>query len=304
MSKYLSGDIVQIVSDNKYNEMFGIVNNVESVAGEWLYDVFILPGNDNALRFKEAELSPTEYSDMNILGKINKYIADDKGNHPGIGSVMYEDFTAEGYLVDNLGYYFEKYYGESVKNDLPPWEGEIYNFYEYQDYLYHREGVTLPHEVMKQIINKHSFRKRSDIVVGYIKISKWGKAIMKELGMHSEGEMNHLLFSIHCRIRLINGVTYMNEIKDPYFTGEELKLIEKIDWYDKYGDKNHSVNHFPYYMSDMEIMQAIKDAYENAEKTDEFMDGHRVYKGCYKNKLYIKFIYDFANACIITAYPA
>ncbi len=243
----------------------------------------------------------------NIFNEINSIIGNKSIDYPGIDSIIYEDYMDSGYLVDNIDYYLEKYYGESVRNNLPKWKGELYSYYKIEiDYdepdFDYKNNHTLPLNRMKHIIDGHSIRKRIDITC-----RDFESSLKNDLRIHSKTMFESIITSIKYKIRIINGIIYNTDLgnsftKNKLFSNVELKLISRVDYYDKYGRQNDSVDHFPYYMSDLEIMKSIREAYKTAEKTSGYIQGHRVYKGKYKN-ITIRFLYDFNNGYIVTAFP-
>ena len=237
----------------------------------------------------------------NIFNEINSIIGNKSIDYPGIDSIIYEDYIDNGYLINNIDYYLEKYYGESVRNNLPKWKGELYSYYKIKDIRSLRSEYennhTLPLNRMKRIIKRHSLKERIDIVC-----REFGESVKRDLAIRSNLRFDSIVDSINYRLNIINGIIPYTSSKDILFTSDELKLISRIDYYDKYGRQNDSVNHFPYYMSDLEIMKSIREAYMNAEKTSGYIYGHRLYEGKYKN-ITIKFSYDFNNGYIITAFP-
>lgn len=191
---------------------------------------------------------------------------------------------------------------ESVRNGLPTWKGDVYNYFEIIEKR-HELGIefeedTIPIEQMKHIIEHHAFRKRMEIVY-----SKYKDEIMDRLHWSKEK-----LYDVHLKLHEI-----MIYINDPELNGKNKKMkklnlddqewkfvlmIQTIDK-DEFGMKDH----FPIYMSDYNIMRSIKQAYANAEKVEAQRKGQQLYEGVDRNKLRIQFYFDEERKIIQTAYP-
>lgn len=232
--------------------------------------------------------------------------------------LLYHDKTWEAF-----------YEGTNIGNGLVKWIGKLYNFCMFYDNLsthgdLNKESMkeywnnTIPPEFMEHILESHSLWDRIDVVLD--NPSK-KKKLMDMFGMDNK-QLNDTRDHIRKKINANN----MNDLnmerhgkvlykeKEYEFTDEENEFIRETLKLDKVKD------HFPKYMTYLQIMRSIKEAYENAHKindhtvmqpsldrrtgeTKQPKNGQRKYRGESKNGLLIEFWYDFDLKVITSAYP-
>lgn len=229
----------------------------------------------------------------------------------------------------------EKMFNESSDFNLPAWRGEIYNFFMFFDRYqrvslepdaavnYHEmeefKNHTIPPIRMWHILRSHSIFARVNDV---IKSKENSHIIAEKINIDI---VDVIRFSKDFQDKIISrnttNTTYGNELKDlmiPKFTKEEeifANIIDRLDTSNK-GIKDH----YPYKLTNLQIMDAIREAYNNARKigkkkintsnnsSDENPDasykGKQLYEG-YSGKynLVIQFIYNFDYDFVETAYP-
>ena len=242
---------------------------------------------------------------------------------------QYHDLSYEEYFTE----------GTRIKNDLPPWRGELYNLYAvctnpddltdknslYKDYI----NDTLPVDRMIHIIHRHSVYTRiNDVIVnrGNTRRNQNRREMIKNLKLDSDDELSELSASVKKKIISMNTTDVDSEhngkIKKyhiPEFTREELLFVSELDRLD-ISDRKIK-DHYPVKMTNLQIMGAIKEAYENAYKMGEMViqyhddpngeslaapiKGKRLYRGVLSrnNDLKIEFWYNFDRDFIETAYP-
>ena len=234
-----------------------------------------------------------------------------------------------GRLLLELQYHdtnWEEYFTEGTcQNGLPAWRGELYNFMKLPETSYSLyDNDTLPTDKMKHILDKHSIYRRLESLVTSSKKNKEGisrggtdQLILTKMN-RSESELIEIKKRIMLKIRYYNGIIPKSDLPkhNTSFDFEEQKLISIIGDYDKNviieDEKNERKDHYPPYMSDYAIMNAIKEAYDNAEKIEERSHGKTraanpegviLFQGTSKDGLNIQFYYDFDYDEITTAYP-
>lgn len=255
------------------------------------------------------------------LYAIRKCITDGSTKHMyevmPIDSILWSDNV---YLVNESDMNYEyrdaqwmKYFTESVRNGLPPWRGEIYNFMRLSEGdwdLY--ENDILPPKRMRHILEEHSFYRRIKRVM---EVPQLKDEILKRMN-RTETEVKEIIHRIRMKIAYRNGMCpkeklpkYKNGHDSASFDFEEDKLIAVVDYCDKYVNKE-SKDHFPPYMSDYEIMKAIQDAYKTAEKVEIMGRGNQglqeaktIYQGKSDKGLDIQFYYNLDLDIIESAYP-
>lgn len=207
---------------------------------------------------------------------------------------------------------WEKYFTESVRNGLPPWRGELYNFMRLltSDWGLYKND-TLPPRRMKHILEEHSFYRR---LSGLMEVPKIKDEILKRMN-RTKDEVEGIINRIQIKIEYRNGMCpkeklpkYKNGHDSASFDFEENKLIAVVDYCDKYVNKE-SKDHFPPYMSDYDIMKAIQDAYKSAEKVEIIGRGNQglqeaktIYQGKSNEGLDIQFYNNFNLDIIESAY--
>lgn len=218
---------------------------------------------------------------------------------------------------------YEQYFTESIENGLPPWRGEIYDVYTlYRSPETHSydtlsekltkeyENDTIPPERMQHILHDHSIYDRIYDVIRYAENKN---NIAESLGI-SVDDVGALEDSIKRKInfRNLNFIYKDLDSKKKKFTPLELQFATQIDKLDR-------KDLYRVEMTNLQIMQAIKEAYSNAKKAGELKiqfntkddsslaapdKGKRLYEG-YSSKynLIIQFWYNFDLDIIETAYP-
>lgn len=236
---------------------------------------------------------------------------------------------------------YEKYFSESYRHrSLPQWRGELYNFYIcYLNIDAHGkldkatvdeyENHTIPPKRMEHILRSHSIYDRIWDVVLNDGNSRWSsnrEQIRRNLGIDDD-ELDHIAYSIRDKInaRNKNDLNPANlkkaDIRNPDFTDQEYRFIDEIDKLDI--SKGNLKDHFPVTMTNLQIMDAIKEVYMSKElirvgskqicdsknkRADEDLDAPRLGKIHYrghsdKYDIDIEFLYNFDYNFIETAYP-
>lgn len=281
------GDVVKF---QNYDDLMVVKEISESNNGNYNYDVILPNDEDMVCRFEE-------------------------------------DFLVLQYHDSNYAHYFT----ESVSNGLPAWRGELYNVYSlYFDPDIHAYGElnrreceeynndTIPPVYMEHILRSHSIYERINDV---IKSSENRKAIMEELGI-SINDLNKIESDIKRKInaRNLNDMDSDSKRKitnkmpsDLKFTDQELAFVDEVCKID--GRKDH----YPIEMTNIQIMQAVKEAYSGAmkighrkiqdikdkrnEETISSTKGRILYEGVSRKGMVIQFWYNFDLDLIETAYP-
>lgn len=226
----------------------------------------------------------------------------------------------------------EEYFTEGNRQySLPAWHGEYYNPYAlYQDPIDLRtekneklvaeyDNDTLPACRMAHILRDHSVYSRIQAMLVNsgtdYKKSNVDKMV-NDLNLQDELELKKLYGDVRRKIMEVNedpATTIANSKIIVQFTEPELRFVKLLDEIDP-------KDHWPVNMSNIMIMDAIRDAYDNAIK-----DGNRQYsssgsktsdkpaapnKGKMQYKgtstrhgLIIQFRYNFDFDIIETAYP-
>jgi hypothetical protein len=238
---------------------------------------------------------------------------------------QYHDTSWEYYLIEGTRNY----------NDLPDWRGELYNFYSaYTDYESRGDGGldkgfvkdhwndTIPVHFMRHIIEGHSVYGAIKEVTDGSCISDTSKKIREKLGIERD-EFISLRKSIMNKINLKNLTDIDPKYRAKYnkngeFTDEEKKFIAQAEKLHLDGGK--PATHYKINMTNLQIMDAIKEAYKNAHRLGEKslkqdkdlrtgelpqpMKGYRKYEGYSpKYDITIRFLYNFDMDLITTAYP-
>ena len=234
------------------------------------------------------------------------------------------------------------YFNESVRNGLPPWRGNLYNY----DMFYIRSSDdrkigldeslikdynndTIPPDYMHHILESHSIYYRIDDVLSKSSRRESNRGeIMNRLGI-SKIDVRNLELSIKSKIEGRNSADIdeslkrdIGESKHRKFTDLEFRFMSEIDLLDKKykeGEERFK-DHYPVEMTNLQIMEAIRDAYGNArkikarvlqvnkdkrtgKKTDP-VEGQQLYEGYSRmHDLVIQFWYNFDLDLIETAYP-
>ncbi len=283
--KFRIGDVVNVCG---YKDLQSVKEIIEFTNGQFQYDTVAIDDEDLTYRFEESSIE-FQYHDPN----------------------------------------YEFYYTESVGNSLPKWRGKVYNFYMfYKDPETHGtlddelvkeyNNHTIPPKYMEHILESHSVYDRIEVVIGS---EEKKKKLMQDLQI-DKGQLKDIAGSIHKKINARN----LNELnlkdqgkllhkpKTLVFSNQESAFVDEIC---KLDDKKDI---YPLDMTNLQIMGAIKEAYENAYKTgrrrmqqnkdkqtgeqNSPTRGQMLYRGeSNKYKLTIEFWYNFDLGIIETAYP-
>lgn len=272
------GDVVNYTCNP--NKLYVIKETIEDGIGNFIYNMIPLNGDEETCNYYESLLE-FQYHDSN----------------------------------------YEQYLTESVENGLPKWRGHVYDVYtlyvnpkkhtygalKYQ-LIKEYENDTLPPERMQHVLHNHGIYDRIDDV---LKSSSNIDSIAKNLGINREDVYN-FGDSIQLKINKRN-LDYMYADLDPKekkFTQLEYQFVGEIDKLDR-------KDHYPVDMTNLQIMQVIKEAYSNANKIGnrKFQSsdnengksaphkGKILYEGISKNGMMIQFWYNFDWDIIETAYP-
>lgn len=222
----------------------------------------------------------------------------------------------------------------SQQNGLPSWRGNLYNLFALYSNFDTKKGFdenavkdywndTIPVHFMKHILDKHSIYGAIERVTGSTCTTEASRKI-KEIFKFTQTELSEIKMSILNKLDGINLTGVDKEFRDKAvknvkITKDELDFIKEVDKLDIVDGK--SVSHFNPTMTNLQIMEAIKEAYNNAHKiggikirsdkdlrTGESVHptrGYCKYEGI-SNKhgnIKIHFLYSFDMNLITTAYP-
>jgi hypothetical protein len=344
----------KVKAKSRFASGVGIIEHVTG-EGEWAEYMITLQGENEPRIFyeKNLELIPlfdvgdvvNVEDDPNRVYVVNEsiLIGDEKN-----ARYMYEVSSVYGDEDDiitceesslTFQYHdliYEEYFTEGARQKgLPPWRGEFYNYFA----LCRKMGYdgfnslnrqlceeynhdTIPPAYMQHILQEHSIMGALDDV---IKGNR--NDIKKSLGITDNGDLDNLSASIEHKFKyrnrkwadnIITGGDLSDDAQKDY-SADEMRLIGQIDVIDKV--KNNK-DHYPICMTHYQIMDAIKEAYENAAKTsgrrkhpevdkrnpeagnvpvDKGAVEYEGYSSRYN--LVIRFIYNFDLNCITTAFP-
>lgn len=230
---------------------------------------------------------------------------------------------------------WEDYFVKLLENVLPAWNGELYNLeltnyryldddiqekYKYNDYYTNR---TVRCDIFEYIIEDYTILNRINAVLA-IKANR--DKISKSLNIKPD-KLYEFKYPIYKKVSDRNMAdidsNYKKKIGDRRrfkFTDLELAFASEIDKLDmRFGKK---VIHYPLEMTDFQIMEAIKEAYENSHRifnrkigktyvlkyilwnNSEPINGSILFEGySQKYKLTIQFLYNFDLNTIEVAYP-
>lgn len=299
---FKTGDIVNVTEADVHSDSVFVVREAVlmdiGVAMEYMYDVSPIDQDDEIYTYKASSL---EY--------------------------LYHDSV------------WEKYFDEAAQNDLPAWRGELYNteIFSHNYILSYRDSWelikehnhdTIPPVYMEHILEWHSVFGRIDIVLDSTEdVKEIGKLFnINRKDLHDlQGSLREKIY--RCNMSEIDP-DYKKEINNKQkfrFTDSELALASEIDKRDIFNGEYNE--HFPAQMTNLQIMEAIKQAYHAAHKIsprklqvvydrreDRYFgeeDGKMVYpvkgkilyEGTAKNGMAIQFWYNFDLDLIEDAYP-
>lgn len=172
---------------------------------------------------------------------------------------------------------WEKYFTESVHNNLPAWRGEIYNlliFYTGQGSLEEYNNDTIPPVYMQHILDMHSISERINQVVKNStnpRMDQNVKTIMDAMNMKSTMEVTKLGESIRKKIHDRNladiDPSYRSTVSNKMTLAFSDSEREFVSWIDKLDIVDGIIeDHYPAEMTNSQIMKAIQEAYHNSEK--------------------------------------
>lgn len=249
-------------------------------------------------------------------------------------SPFYSDGEACAYEESFLEYQYHDTAWEeclmALETDkLPPWRGELYNSREFDwgpHYRWERSyfNDTIPPDCMEYILDEYSVYKRIHAVFAS---KKNRKDVMEIFGIADSEALDEIIRAICNKIFNRNLSEVDSDFKKKAdnktkfeFTELELAIVSEVDRRDIW--LGQSRNHYPVKMTEMQIMRAIKEAYESAHevgkrKLQKYVSrGYRgwrdekepekgsvLYEGISKNGLIIRFWYNFDLDLIETAYP-
>lgn len=175
---------------------------------------------------------------------------------------------------------WEEYFTEAAGYSLPKWRGNFYNYFAlckeigYEDddldkkFCEDYNNDTIPPACMQHILKDHSIFARIDTVINNNK-----KNIMNSMGITNPAEISEIARSIKRKFKYRNrtgaeGILTAVELTqgNENYTPKELALVDEIDALDK-DSKGQIQDHYPVKMTHVQIMEAIKEAYENARKS-------------------------------------
>lgn len=223
---------------------------------------------------------------------------------------------------------WEEYFMEHMQNSLPKWRGELYNydiFSKSDDYrLVYEYCKDTPPDRMEYILEEYSIESRIDTVLTPRKNIR----MFEKIFHLNEKELYDIAYSIIKRIRDRNACDidpdFKREVNDRirfHFTESELMIVSEVDKRDVSLGKYRA--HYPVEMTNLQIMQAVKEAYSTARRIGmrkvakanferylcdtgnepDPVKGSTLYEGVSKDGLVIRFWYNFDLNQIETAYP-
>jgi hypothetical protein len=232
---------------------------------------------------------------------------------------------------------WRQYFEELINNSLPEWKGELYNYYTCLDDVYYNDyydmrwkynavsgytDCTIPPQYMHYICTTHHLCNKIHAI---LTVHGNDSVIMKKLNI-DENAMRKIIYSISDKIYIRNMQESGNDEyanKNYKFNMMELSFLSLIDKLDNPVDSAR--DYFPIEMTSLEIMRAIREAYNTARKISdrklqrvrdkrilspmhnedivEPVDGRILYEGESKHGLTIRFWYNFDLGLIETAYP-
>ena len=241
---------------------------------------------------------------------------------------QYHDVSWEYHLTE----------GTRIYNDLPDWRGELYNMYAcYADIATHGainksvakeyENCTLPPSRMFHVMRSHDIYNRIfDVIVNNLAERRLSNRefMCKRLNVDDD-ELTQISGSVMDKLNAMN-LEDMNpenlkkaSKRNPGFTETESRFVALIDILDV--SKKKFKDHYPVTMTALQIMDAIKEAYNHAHRQGELKiqkdknpekgenldaphKGKRKYQGeSRKYGLTIEFWYNLDYDFIETAYP-
>lgn len=261
-------------------------------------------------------------------------------NSPDESIIINEEGLSYQYHDSNWEVYFQILTEGTRQRKLPKWRGELYNLYAcYIDVDTHGaldratireyEDHTIPPLRMEHILNGHSIYSRIwDVVLhsGNARYRNNREEIKRNLKI-DDLELDEIADSVRRKINARNkndlnskNMKIANKAH-PDFTEKEYQFIYEIDRLDI--SKGILKDHFPAYMTNLQIMDAIKEVYESRdlkridgkqicsnkkEGAEEDLDAPQLGKVHYqgyssRHDLYIEFLYNFDYNFIETAYP-
>lgn len=308
------------MTDEMSNELYYSQFGVEDIEPKFKVGDVVNTANDSRpYVIREAIITGSRLTDR-IIYEVAPF--DDE-----FQTFHYQESALEFQYHDD---YWDLYLNEAVRNGLPPWRGELYNNYSFtspddlEDVRTISTGYeddTLPPIKMAHILIGHSiYSKMREMVNGGDSQSRqrYQESIMNDLKI-SEKEMNELYRSIRQKILARNMTDTPSDYKEktksnkiPKFTEQEYEFVQEIDKLDK-------DDHYPVDMTNLQIMDAIREAYKNTEKSGKCkrqkgqendgslpapVNGKKLYLGrSRKYDLIIEFWYNFDLNIIETAYP-
>lgn len=308
------------MTDEMSNELYYSQFGVEDIEPKFKVGDVVNTANDSRpYVIKEAIITGSRLTDR-IIYEMAPFDDDDQ-------IYQFEESVLEfQYHDDNWDFYLN----EAVRNGLPPWRGELYNSYKlcsspddldnFNELFIKYDDDTLPPERMAHILQGHSVYSRINNLIHYDgnpKKHENRKQVMEALKINN-GELDKLYYSVRNKILSMNrtdttpGYTNKYDKIESGFTKQEYQLVQEIDKLDK-------DDHYPVDMTNLQIMDAIREAYKNTEKSGKCkrqkgqendgslpapVNGKKLYLGrSRKYDLIIEFWYNFDLNIIESAYP-
>lgn len=357
MWDYKEGDIVYFNHHSRYRGAIGVVKGISCIGSDYIDFYVLIEGDkDKKENYHIAEDDEIEYvyhveMDNDLLDKPAFQIGDIVNTTNGIQIVrevvisdigemaeyMYEVSPIDSddinccYKENSLEFLYhdvmwEEYFTESAQNGLPEWKDETYDMKELDDYYlstYDYYNYTLPPVIMKYIIDEYTIYGRIDAVLAH----KSNVTEIEKIFDLKSGKLSDIRRSIIDKIHKRNESDIDPEFKKKInnrrkfqFTNLELSVVSEISKRDiSFGKIRY---HFPVYMTNMEIIKSVKEAYNSAHKVgkreikkscvircmiyNKFdpVKGRVLYEGYSSTyNLVIQFYYNFDLDIIETAYP-